>query len=122
MACAAAVLLAASFVFAADSANDSSGHSPRFRKITLSKEFWSEGATVGDFNKDGKLDYAAGGFWYEGPDFQKKHTYYQGSPVDPHGYSKNFFGFARVPNTNETISPPLSPRAQKVSFFAPVRS
>jgi hypothetical protein len=92
-ACAAALLLAASIAFAADSSDKSSSHSPRFRKITLSKEFWSEGATVGDFNKDGKLDYAAGGFWYEGPDFQKKHTYYQGSPVDPHGYSKNFFGF-----------------------------
>jgi len=67
---------------------------PKFRKITLSNEFYSEGATVGDFNKDGKLDYAAGGFWYEGPDFQKKHTFYQGQPVDPHGYSKNFFAFA----------------------------
>src|SRR5689334_18487551 len=88
-ACLAALLVAASVASAADSSDASSHHSPKFRKITLSKEFWSEGATVGDFNKDGKLDYAAGGFWYEGPDFKNKHTYYQGSPVDPHVYSKN---------------------------------
>src|SRR5215210_9483152 len=89
-ACAAVLLLVASVAAAAES----SGGSPKFRKITLSKEFYSEGATVGDFNKDGKLDYAAGPFWYEGPEFQKKHSYYKGSPVDPHGYSANFFAFA----------------------------
>jgi hypothetical protein len=90
VACGAAMLLAASVALGADS----SGHSPKFRKITLSNDFYSEGATAGDFNKDGKLDYAAGPFWYEGPDFKKRHTYYKGSPVDPHGYSANFLAFS----------------------------
>src|SRR5215210_5814450 len=84
------LLLAVSVSLAAERA----GGAPKFRKITLSNEFFSEGATVGDFNKDGKLDYAAGPFWYEGPDFQKKHTYYQGKPFDPRVYSVNFFAFA----------------------------
>ena len=32
---------------------------PKFKKITLSNEFFSEGASAGDFNKDGKLDFVA---------------------------------------------------------------
>jgi hypothetical protein len=87
VAAAGALLLAASAA-PADHA------SPRFRKITLSNEFYSEGATVGDFNKDGRQDYAAGGFWYEGPDFKKQHKFYPSKPVDPHGYSKDFFAFS----------------------------
>lgn len=68
--------------------------SPKFKKYKLSDLFYSEGATYGDFNKDGKQDFAAGPFWYEGPDFQKKHEYYKGAPVDPKGYSANFFAYA----------------------------
>lgn len=32
-----------------------------------------EAASVFDVNNDGKLDIVSGGFWYEGPDFQKRH-------------------------------------------------
>ena len=85
----AMLLLAASLSIAAER----SGGGSKFRKITLSNEFFSEGATAGDFNKDGKLDYAAGGFWFEGPDFKKQHKFYPSKPVDPHGYSKDFFAF-----------------------------
>lgn len=46
---------------------------PLFKKLCLSHKFYAEGAYYGDFNKDGKLDVVAGPFWYEGPDFQKKH-------------------------------------------------
>ncbi len=67
--------------------------SPKFKKIKLSDQFYSEGCTAGDFNNDGTLDFAAGPFWYEGPDFQKKHTIYEGAPVDPNGYSTNFLAF-----------------------------
>ena len=84
----ATALLACSVSFAADSAT-----SPKFKKITLTKEFFSEGACVGDFNKDNQLDFAAGGSWYEGPDFQKKHEYYKPVPVDPKGYSTNFVAY-----------------------------
>ena len=68
--------------------------SPAFKKIKLTDKFYSEGATHGDFNKDGKADFAAGPFWYEGPDFQKQHKIYEGAPVDPLGYSTNFLAFS----------------------------
>ena len=47
-----------------------------FTKQVLTKEFWSEGATYGDFNRDGNVDIAAGPFWYEGPRFEKRHEFY----------------------------------------------
>src|SRR5687767_15131630 len=47
-----------------------------FTKQQISKEFWSEGANFGDFNRDGVNDIAAGPYWYQGPDFAKKHEFY----------------------------------------------
>src|SRR3977135_827322 len=47
-----------------------------WKKVQLSDKFWSEGANFGDFNKDGKPDIVAGPYWYEGPDFQKRHEIY----------------------------------------------
>ena len=44
-----------------------------FRKIQLTGEFWAEGATFGDFNRDGQMDIVSGPYWYEGPDFKKRH-------------------------------------------------
>ena len=44
-----------------------------FKKLRLEDQFYAEGAYYADFNQDGKLDVVAGPFWYEGPDFQKKH-------------------------------------------------
>lgn len=44
-----------------------------FKKITLSDKFVGEGVSVGDFNKDGKLDVAAGAFLWMGPDFSTRH-------------------------------------------------
>lgn len=82
----------------------------KFERKQLSDEFWSEGANFGDFNKDGENDIVSGPYWWEGPDFTKKHEYYapketfkrksdDGSEAlahgfDPHGYSKNFFAFS----------------------------
>lgn len=90
------------------SAKDYSLHS--FKKTQLTTEFWSEGATMGDFNHDGKPDIAAGPFYYAGPDFQQRQEFMpppakgydrKGSEgkvdkvggYDPHGYSKNFFAY-----------------------------
>ncbi|HSU56027.1 MAG TPA: FG-GAP-like repeat-containing protein [Candidatus Dormibacteraeota bacterium] len=47
-----------------------------FKKVQLTDKFWAEGATFGDYNKDGKMDIASGPFWYEGPDFKKAHEFY----------------------------------------------
>ena len=48
----------------------------RFEKVQLSNHFWSEGAGVGDFNADGHPDVASGPYWYAGPEFTRRHTYY----------------------------------------------
>lgn len=47
-----------------------------FRRIQLSDQFWSEGANFGDLNNDGKNDLISGPWWYEGPDFKKRHEFY----------------------------------------------
>jgi len=47
-----------------------------FTKQQLTDEFWAEGATFGDFNKDGKMDVAYGPYWWAGPDFKKRSTIY----------------------------------------------
>lgn len=97
LAAAAAALLAAA-PFAASAAGGASSptalQSPKFKKIKLTDQFFSEGANFADLNKDGKQDFFAGPYWYEGPDFVKRHEFYEGKPVDPKGYSTNFVAFA----------------------------
>ncbi len=80
-----------------------------FSKQVLTTNFWGEGASFGDFNKDGKMDIVSGPFWYAGPDFKARHQFMPPTAsftvkrdggaeekvegFDPHGYSKNFFEF-----------------------------
>lgn len=84
-----------------------------FRKQQLSDQFWSEGASFGDFNRDGKMDVVSGPFWYEGPDFKVRHEFmaadriskskqngqdvtfpgYKGALGNENEYSANFFAF-----------------------------
>ncbi len=71
-----------------------------FTKQHLYKQFFSEGASFGDFNKDGKMDVVGGPFWYEGPTFEKQHVYYPPKPFDPLGYSDNFFAFTHDLNAD----------------------
>ena len=47
-----------------------------FRKIQLTAEYWSAAATFADINRDGHNDIICGPYWYEGPDFTKRHEYY----------------------------------------------
>jgi hypothetical protein len=67
-------LTALAFAAFAASAEDYTLHT--FKKVQLSKHFWSEGAHVGDFNHDGKMDVVSGPFWWAGPDFHVRHEYY----------------------------------------------
>lgn len=66
----------------------------RFRRLTLSEEFFSEGADVSDFDGDGHLDIVSGPFWYQGPTFRQRHRYTSGDRVSIKAYSKHFFSFA----------------------------
>ncbi len=86
-----------------------------FQKIQLTDQFWAEGANFGDFNHDGKMDAVYGPYWWEGPDFSKRHTYaddtqvskvkqadgtektiqgFKGALSTDNEYSKNFFAFS----------------------------
>jgi len=64
-----------------------------WKKIQVTDKFYAEGANVGDFNKDGKMDVVAGPYWIEGPDFTTKHLFMEEKAYDPNGYSKNFFAY-----------------------------
>ncbi|MEO7676067.1 MAG: VCBS repeat-containing protein, partial [Verrucomicrobiota bacterium] len=88
------------------SANDYELHS--FKKIQLTDKFWSEGASFGDFNHDGKLDVVSGPFWYEGPDFKTVHEYYPATEKftmkNADGSAKEIPGFEGALGTNNTYS------------------
>ncbi len=83
----------------------------RFKKISVTDRFWSEGADFADFDRDGHMDVASGPFWYAGPDFNRRHEYrpatvtfqrtvngqqetlegYEGALGTRNAYSDNFF-------------------------------
>jgi hypothetical protein len=87
------LILVASFVGLACSMAMAEAPVPAYKKICLSDKFYCEGAYFADFNKDGKLDVVAGPFWFEGPDFQKKHEFREAKVYDPKGYSDSFLCF-----------------------------
>lgn len=63
----------------------------KWKKTWISDETY-EAAGVFDVNNDGKLDIVSGAFWYEGPDFRKKH------PVgDVKKYGEYYDDFSTIP-------------------------
>ncbi|QDV06180.1 FG-GAP repeat protein [Planctomycetes bacterium Poly30] len=60
----------------------------------LTSEFFGEGATFGDFNRDGAPDVASGPYWYEGPGFAERHEIYEPKAFDVAGYSDHFFDWS----------------------------
>jgi hypothetical protein len=57
-----------------------SSHGAEFRKQILTDQYFCDGITAGDLNRDGKMDVVAGPFWYEGPGFTNKHEFYPAKP------------------------------------------
>jgi hypothetical protein len=86
-----------------------------FKQLKLSDQFWGEGATFADLNRDGQGDVISGPYWWEGPDFSKRHEFYpatttfvrkgkdgtetripgfEGALGVNNAYSDNFFAFS----------------------------
>jgi hypothetical protein len=65
-----------------------------FQRVKIDAAFRSEGVALGDFNKDGKQDIAAGYVWYESPDWKMHVTGDKAPEYDPHNYSNSFQTFA----------------------------
>jgi hypothetical protein len=70
------VLLAGLIVLAAQESGAAKDLLHTFKKVQITDQFWAEGADIGDFNHDGIMDVVAGPFWYEGPDFKKRHEFW----------------------------------------------
>jgi hypothetical protein len=51
-----------------------------FTRMTLHMFNYAEGIGIGDFNKDGAPDVHSGPYWWEGPDFTKKHQFFPPPP------------------------------------------
>ena len=64
-----------------------------FQRLTLSTEYYSEGAGFGDVSHDGKPDIVSGPYWYAGPEFKTKHEIYPPKPQNRNRYADNFFWF-----------------------------
>ena len=63
----------------------------QFERIVLTQEYLSEGAAVGDFDRDGELDVVSGPYWYEGPGFQIRHALFPPVPKAVITYTETSF-------------------------------
>ena len=72
----------------------------RFRKTQLDDTFRSEGATVGDFSGNGKLDIAAGSVYYAAPNWNMVPVLEEPKEFPVVGYSDAFLCFAADVNRN----------------------
>ena len=80
--------------FASARAADRGNPKISFKRTQLDSKFRSEGAAVGDFNHDGKLDISAGSVYYAAPDWKMQVVAEKAEEYDPHGYSHSFCNFA----------------------------
>jgi hypothetical protein len=86
----ATAALAAAAALPAASQDSPSAKKITWKKTVLDTKFRSEGVTVADVNKDGKIDVLNGEYWYEAPDW-KPHEL---QPFKDHGTGLN--NYSRV--------------------------
>jgi hypothetical protein len=65
--------------------SESPGSPVRFEKKRLTPQYWAEGASVADLNRDGHLDIVCGGHYYPGPAFTQRHEYATPVPANKRG-------------------------------------
>jgi hypothetical protein len=83
-----AIVFLSSLAFA-ESADDAGGIT--WKKTTIDRTFRSEGVTVADVNRDGKMDILNGEMWYEAPDWKPHPIRKPGDYGDGlRGYSNSF--------------------------------
>ena len=71
-----------------------------FEKITITRDFWGEGACYADFDGDGSHDISCGPFIWWGPDFKSRSAYSaprieSGKPITDEQYLPNYQTFVQ---------------------------
>ena len=66
---------------------------PELKRVVLSEQFYSEGATFADLDGDGHHDIISGPFWYAGPKFRQRHEYTSPKLFAISAYADHFFTF-----------------------------
>jgi hypothetical protein len=74
-----------------------------FKKYHLWDEFYTEGSTIADVNKDGKADIIAGARWFEAPDWKPHDIWKHKKFYYNKGYSDSFLNFATDVNEDGWI-------------------
>jgi hypothetical protein len=69
-----------------------------FKRVKIEGVFRSEGVAVGDFNKDGKQDIAAGSVYYAAPDWTMHPILQSPQEYNPLNYSVSFCNWAEDVN------------------------
>ena len=70
------------------------GNDVKFKKVHIWDEFYTEGSTIADVNKDGKSDIIAGARWFEAPDWKPHDIWKHKKFYYTKGYSDSFLNFA----------------------------
>ena len=79
------------------------GKDVRFKKSHLWDEFYSEGVTVADVNRDGMTDIMAGARWFEAPDWEAHDIWRHKKFEYTKGYSDSFLNYAMDVNEDGWI-------------------